>query len=170
MQLSTDHDLQPLEKSLDFFIDNCQSNYKLTNVNHSHSEIEFMNIKLPDSELEILSLLWRMGKSTTKEIRQTLKPDRDHATISTLLRRLEERKFVRREKVPNRREFVYEAVARPEKTRRALVKNLLQRAFDGSGVELVNALFQTKAPSAKEIEELQTILDKLKGSKKRNSR
>ena len=123
-----------------------------------------MDAKLPDGELELLTVLWRLETATAKEIGDALRPKRDlnHATICTLLRRLEDRKCVRRNKIPGSREYLYEAIAKPEPTRKALVKNLLQRAFDGSGVELVHSLFQSSAPDADEIKQLESLLADLK--------
>lgn len=129
-----------------------------------------MDIKLPDAELDVLKTLWRLGPSTAKTIREETKPPRNHATISTLLRRLESKNYVRRSKTDEGREFVYEAIAKPDKTRQSLVKNFLQQTFDGSGIEMVNALFQSKAPSAEEIDELQQLLDEMKKSKRGKSK
>jgi len=127
-----------------------------------------MTIRLPDSELEVLKTIWLLGgKATAKEIRQKLKPKRDHATVTTLLRRLESREMVKREKSSEGREYVYEATSKPEKTQKALVKNLLQRAFDGSGIEMVNALFQTKPPTDSEIHEIEDLLAELKKDKRK---
>ena len=125
-----------------------------------------MDEKLPDAELEILNILWKLGKSTIKQIRGVLDRPRDHATISTLLRRLESRKMVRRSKSKTSREYFYSAVGNREKTRQKLVKNLLQRAFDGSGIEMVQALLQTKSISKDEIVQLEKLLDELKQSKR----
>ena len=125
-----------------------------------------MTIRIPDSELAVLKTLWQLGgRGTAKQIREKLKPARDHATVSTLLRRLESRKFLKREKSKAGREYIYIAIAKPEKTRKELVKNLLHRAFDGSGIEMVQALFQTKPPSAEEIGELEELLKELKSQK-----
>lgn len=129
-----------------------------------------MDINLPDAELDILKTLWRLGPSTAKTIREQTKPPRNHATISTLLRRLEAKKYVRRKKGDEGREFVYESIVKPDKTRQSLVKSFLQQTFDGSGIEMVNALFQTKAPSAEEIDELQQLLDEMKKSKRGKSK
>ncbi len=127
-----------------------------------------MTIRLPDAELELLKIIWQLGgRATAKEIRQKLKPAKDHATVTTLLRRLESREFVKREKSSEGREFIYEATAKPEKTQRALVKNLLQRAFDGSGIEMVNALFQSKPPSESDIEDLEALVEQLKKDKRK---
>lgn len=126
-----------------------------------------MTLRLPDSELEVLKTIWKLGgKATAKEIRQKLKPPRDHATVSTLLKRLGARELVTREKSDEGREFVYEATAKPEKTQRSLVKDLLQRAFDGSGIDMVNALFQTKPPTDSEIAEIEDLLKELKKNKR----
>lgn len=132
-----------------------------------------MTIRLPDSELAVLKAIWQLGgQATAKQVREKLKPARDHATISTLLRRLESKEFLKREKGEGR-EYIYRSIAKPEKTRKELVKSLLQRAFDGSGIEMVQALFQTKPPTADEINELEELLKNLKGnrkSKKRNDK
>ncbi len=132
-----------------------------------------MTIRLPDSELAVLKAIWKLGgQATAKQVREKTKPPRDHATISTLLRRLEAKKYLKREKTEGR-EFIYRSIVKPEKTRKELVKSLLQRAFDGSGIEMVQALFQTKPPTADEIKELEELLQDLKSnqtSKKRSEK
>lgn len=121
--------------------------------------------RLPDGELEILNILWKLGKATATQIRHAQKPQRDHATVSTLLKRLITKKLVRREKAKTGREFVYEAIAKPEKTRRGLMKSFLKNTFEGSGIEMISALFQTSAPNEEEIDQLQAMLDELKSKK-----
>ena len=129
-----------------------------------------MTIRLPDAELAVLKVIWQLGgHATARQVREKLKPARDHATISTLLRRLESKDFLKREKGEGR-EFIYRSIAKPEKTRKELVKSLLQRAFDGSGIEMVQALFQTKPPTAAEIDELEELLESLKSNQKTKKR
>lgn len=124
-----------------------------------------MGYRIPESEFEILKILWRLGRATAADIRQSQDPPRDHATVSTLLRRLVDKKLVKREKQGNGREFFYQAVAKKEQTEQGLVKHFLNHAFDGSGIELVNALFQTSAPDSREIQQLQQMLDQLKAKR-----
>ena len=85
------------------------------------------------------------------------------------MRRLESKEFLKREKGEGR-EFIYRSIVKPEKTRKELVKSLLQRAFDGSGIEMVQALFQTKPPTADEINELEELLENLKENRKSKKR
>ena len=129
-----------------------------------------MTIRIPDTELAVLKVIWQLkGQATARQVRERLKPARDHATISTLLRRLESKNFLKREKGDGR-EFIYRSIVKPEKTRKELVKSLLQRAFDGSGIEMVQALFQTKPPTAAEIDELEELLENLKSNQKTKKR
>lgn len=130
-----------------------------------------MKQRLPDAELEVLTVLWKIGESTAKEIRENLPDDRqlNHATVSTLLKRLESKKFVERRKSDGR-EFIFVALANPDETRQNLVGQLLNRAFEGSGIELVNALFQSRPPSIEEIDSIQAMLDELKNKERQSSR
>jgi len=95
-----------------------------------------MKKRIPDAELEILTVLWRIGDCTAKDIRENLSPDRElnHATVSTLLKRLESKELVKRKKSDRGREFIFVALAGPEETRQNLVGHLLRRAFEGSGI------------------------------------
>lgn len=119
---------------------------------------------LPDAELDVLCCLWQHGESTARAVREGLEATRPlaHASVMTLLGRLEEKGYVRRRKGPIGKAFLYRAAHRPGGTQRRLVKDLVRRVFGGSGVALVASLFQSQAPTRAEVEELQKLLDDLK--------
>jgi predicted transcriptional regulator len=123
--------------------------------------------QLPDAELEIMACLWQSGAQTAREIREKLWSHRPlaHASVCTLLNRLASKNFVRRAKAPTGKAFVYSACVKPKHTYRQLLGNVLDRIFAGSGVALVASLFETKAPSLEEIEQLESLLKQLRAKR-----
>ena len=125
--------------------------------------------EIPDAELDVMSCLWPSGSLTAREIRESLKERRPmgHASVCTLLRRLEEKGFVSREKAGTGKAFRYQAEIQPTGTGRRLLNSLLDRVFGGNGVALVTSLLESCPPSSDEIAELQALLDELKQRQQR---
>lgn len=119
---------------------------------------------LPDAELEVLACLWQHSKATARQIRETMSGYRPmaHGSVVTLLKRLESKGLVSKEKGAVGKAFVYAPTQRPGPTYRRIVENLLQRVFAGDGVALVASLFETQPPTSEELEELQRLLDQLR--------
>ena len=85
-----------------------------------------------------------------------------HASIVTLLNRLESKGLIRHAKGPVGKAFVYTPTRRPGKTYRRVIGDVLERIFGGNGPALVASLFETKPPTTEEIEQLQRLLDQLR--------
>ena len=71
---------------------------------------------------------------------------------------------------PAGKAFLYRAVARPKRAHRRLVRNLLDRVFDGDGVALVAALFESRPPNEEQIRELEKLLKDLREDSSRKAR
>jgi BlaI family penicillinase repressor len=119
---------------------------------------------LPDAELEVLACLTRQEKATAREIREAMQGYRPmaHASVLTLLTRLENKGLVSREKGSFGKAFVYVPTQRSKKTTRNVLKRLLQRVFHGDGVALVTSLFQSKPPTPEELDRLEQLLSDLR--------
>ncbi|MGE0040455.1 MAG: BlaI/MecI/CopY family transcriptional regulator [Vicinamibacterales bacterium] len=115
---------------------------------------------LPPGEQELLAVLYDLGEGTAREVRERLPADRvlAHATVVTLLNRLEARGLVVRRKADTGKAFVY----RPTRDRGGafapLVGGLAGRLFKGSPAALVAALFETRTPDPAELEELEALV------------
>jgi predicted transcriptional regulator len=120
--------------------------------------------RVPEAELEVLACLHRRGETTAREIREDLWAQRPmaHGTVLTLLSRLERRGLVSRRKGPVGKAFLYVPTRQPSATVRPLLRRLVNRLFDGNPVDLVASLFETRPPSARELEDLQKLLSDLK--------
>lgn len=125
--------------------------------------------RLPDAELEVLACLWRAGEATAREIREAMEPYRPlaHASVMTLLGRLESKGYLKRRKAAVGKSFLYKPTRKPDKTMRGVMRDVLERVFAGDGVAMVTSLFEASPPSAEEIAELQRLLDELKDGRKR---
>ncbi len=119
---------------------------------------------LPDAELEVLACLWQRGEATARELRELMASYRPmaHGSMATLLKRLEGKGFISKQKGATGKAFVYAPARGPKQTYRRIMKNLHQRVFGGSGVAMVTSLFESRPPTREELEELQKLLDRLR--------
>jgi BlaI family penicillinase repressor len=127
---------------------------------------------LPDAELEVMACLWRQGRLSAREVREALSGFRPmtHAAVSTLLKRLEQKGLVTRQKGKTGKAFLYRATVPPRRAHRRLLANLVERIFAGNGLALVSALFETHPPTPEQLELLEQLLDKLRRERtKKNS-
>ncbi|HEY0547270.1 MAG TPA: BlaI/MecI/CopY family transcriptional regulator [Pyrinomonadaceae bacterium] len=118
------------------------------------------NLPMPtDAELEILTVLWQHGASTVREVHESLTEAREmgYTTVLKLMQIMAEKGLVRRDE--RQRAHVYEARLAQEQTQRQLVGDLLERAFDGSAMNLVMQALQTTKASAEELSQIRNLLD-----------
>jgi len=125
---------------------------------------------LPAAELDVLACLWRHGKATAREVRETMRRYRPmaHGSVATLLGRLQDKGLVSRQKGPVGKAFVYKPTRRAGAGYRRVVRELLQRVFGGDSLALVTSLFETQPPTQDQLEELQRLLDDLRDKEGEN--
>ncbi|MEX2117973.1 MAG: BlaI/MecI/CopY family transcriptional regulator [Pirellulales bacterium] len=125
---------------------------------------------IPDAELEVMACLWRQGRLSARQVREALSGFRPmtHAAVSTLLKRLEQKGLVTRQKGKTGKAFLYRAAVPPRRTYRRLLANLVERIFAGNGLALVSALFETHPPTPQQLEQLEQLLDKLRREHTKN--
>jgi BlaI family transcriptional regulator, penicillinase repressor len=120
--------------------------------------------KPTDSELAILRVLWTRGPSTVREVAKAMDRENAYTTILKLLQIMTEKGLVRRDESP--RTHVYEAVSTEDQTQRQLVKELLDRVFDGSAAKLVLQALAAKKASRKELDEIRKLIDQHRGGRR----
>jgi predicted transcriptional regulator len=90
-----------------------------------------------------------------------------HGTVVTLLRRLEDRRLVKRRKADQGKAFVYSPTKGHARTFGPLASSLMQRAFGGKPAALVASLFETRPPSTEEIDELEALVERLRDERRK---
>ncbi len=123
-----------------------------------------MTSRIPEAEADVLAVLFDAEEATARTVRERLAKKRPmaHGTVVTLLRRLEDRGLVKRRKADQGKAFMYRPAKAHGRTFGPVVSSLMQRAFGGKPAALVASLFETRPPSAQEIDELEALVDKLR--------
>jgi predicted transcriptional regulator len=129
-------------------------------------------LRVPEAELDVLACLHKQRRATARQVREALARVRPmtHGSVVTLLRRLESKALVRRQKGDSGKAFIYEPARDPAPTYRNLVRKLLQRVFGGDSLALVTSLFETKPPTAEELVELERLVERLRARRKTQQR
>jgi BlaI family penicillinase repressor len=118
---------------------------------------------LPEAEMEVLAILEVRGDAEAKEIRETLEPFRpmSHASVLTLLGRLEAKELVTRRKGENGKAFVYSASRPADPLFRGLVRRMVRRIFANDPARLVASLFDAKPPTREELRQIRELVEKM---------
>ena len=115
--------------------------------------------ELTRAELQVMNILWDMGKGTVSEILEKFpEPQPAYNTVLTFLRILKEKQYVASEAVGKQHRF-YPLVQHAEYSSRFL-QNVKNNLFRGSATDLVNFFVKEENLSATEIEELIALLRK----------
>lgn len=120
---------------------------------------ELRAMKLFDSELKVMNVLWREGEATAKHVSDVLKASVgwNINTTYTILKRLIEKGAVERSEPGFRcRPLVDKASVQQQET-----DDLIDRVFDGSADKLFASLLSRKKLSPEEIEGLKRLVDEL---------
>ena len=117
-------------------------------------------------ELSILNVLWQKGPATVRDIHAIVNESKPTA-INTVLRMLQimtEKDLVLRDDTV--RPQIYRARHSQQQTQTHLVKDLIQRAFDGSMKDMVMRALSTKRPSPKTVKAMERLLEEFEGDSK----
>ncbi len=119
---------------------------------------------LPAAELDVLACLQQQKEGTAREIRERMAKYRPmtHGAVVNLLKRLEAKALVTKEKGKVGKAFVYRPTPDAGSIYRSLLSRLVNRVFGGDSYALVSSLFETKPPSREQLVKLEELLEQLK--------
>lgn len=111
------------------------------------------------AELDLLRSLWPLGSATVKQVHEAMQKDRPDTTYATVLRLMQVmhgKGLLLRDE--SQRSHVYAPAQAQDSLRTRLLKDLIHKAFAGSGKDLVMAALHGHV-SKKEREEIQKLLN-----------
>jgi len=93
-------------------------------------------------ELLLMKAVWRRGAATVQEVTDAVAPERKlaYSTVLTMLRSLEEKGFLAHDQEDRR--YVYRPVVDENDVGKSMLKDVLDRVFDGSKELLLTRLFE----------------------------
>jgi BlaI family transcriptional regulator, penicillinase repressor len=115
---------------------------------------------LTGHELEIMKVIWPLGQATVREVYDRLRERRTiaYTTVQTMMNILETKGHLKRE--AGGKPSVYAPVRPQQLVVRSMVREFVNRVFDGSARPLLVHLLKEKGLTEREKRELQKLLDK----------
>ncbi|HEY0428193.1 MAG TPA: BlaI/MecI/CopY family transcriptional regulator [Pyrinomonadaceae bacterium] len=114
--------------------------------------------KPTEAELEILDVLWRLERATVREVHDVINERKPmgYTTVLKLMQIMLEKGLVERDS--SSKAHVYRAKQTQNETQKNLVSDLLDKAFRGSALRLVQHVLETKPTSADELAEIRRMI------------
>lgn len=126
-----------------------------------------MDISFTDRELDVMAVLWQRGSGTVAEVRDALDDALAYTTVLTVLRTLEDKRYVTHTIEGKAHRYV-PAVTQHAAGGSALAR-VLDKIFDGSAELLLTQLVSERKLDADELRRLRKLLDdRLTASRRRS--
>lgn len=119
-----------------------------------------MQTKRPtESELAILQVLWRLGPSTVRDVFDALKERKPtgYTTVLKILQIMLDKGYVSRDETERSHRYV--ATLDREVTQTQLVRDLIERAFGGSTLQLITRALNSEKISTEDLAKIRTLVD-----------
>src|SRR3954451_14938285 len=120
---------------------------------------------IPDSELDVLKVLWDRGQATVREALEALRAagrQWSYATVATLLDRLESKGMVTSDR--SELAFVYRPTVSAQDVRQKRVSSLVDKLYQGEPGLLVLHLLKSHPLDADQAAEVRALLEEMSGA------
>src|SRR5512137_2959121 len=113
---------------------------------------------LTPQELEIMKVVWQKGQATVRDVYETLLERRKiaYTTVMTMMRVLERKGYLKTRR--ENRAFIYRPAHAERQVLRSMVREFVDRVFNGSAQPLLVHLVEDRRLSKEEIEELERLV------------
>lgn len=126
--------------------------------------------QLTETELELMSILWKLGEGSVNDVKALLSKERDlaYTSVSTILRILEQKGILKSKK--EGRGHVYMPLVSKATYETLTIRDVVEKVFDGTAISLVKRLIDTQNLKDVDFDELEDLIRKAnpkntKGSK-----
>ena len=121
--------------------------------------------KPTEAELEILSILWKMGEASVRQVHEKLAETKDTGYTTTLkiMQIMHAKGMLSRNE--QSRTHIYSPLTNQKETQKSLLKYLMSTACGGSSKSLVIQALGAENPSQEELNEIRNFLDQLENKK-----
>jgi predicted transcriptional regulator len=126
-------------------------------------------LSIPDSELDVLKVLWDRGQATVREVLETLRAaghvgTKDskpwsYATVATLLDRLETKKVVESDRTDQA--FTYRPIVSVRDIQQKRVESLVDKLYQGEPGLLVLHLLKAHPLDPRQAKEVRALLEEM---------
>jgi BlaI family transcriptional regulator, penicillinase repressor len=122
------------------------------------------DVYFPPRELQVMSVLWRLGSATVSEVKEQLEEELAYTSVLSALQTLEEKGYVRHE--PEGRAYRYFAAVEAERAGGSALARIKDAIFHGSAERMFAQLVSDRALGRAELERMRRLLaERLKEEK-----
>ncbi len=114
------------------------------------------DIYFPPRELEVMSVLWRLGSATVGEVRELLEEDLAYTSVLSALQTLEEKGYVRHE--PEGRAYRYFPTVEAERAGGSALARIRDAIFHGSAEKMFAQLVSDRKLTRQQLEQMRKLL------------
>jgi BlaI family transcriptional regulator, penicillinase repressor len=127
----------------------------MTERRSSHARVR---TPLTDLEHDVMRVVWTSGPCSVEAVHQVVARTRDvkETTVRTLLRRLEQKGYLRHE--IDGRAYIYQAVEASRSLAARAVRQIIDRLCHGSVEELVSGMVDAKVLTKSELKRLEAVV------------
>jgi len=120
---------------------------------------------LTEVELELMTILWKLGEGSVNDVIEGLPENRNlaYTSVSTILRILEQKGVVKARK--EGRGHIYMPQLKKSDYETRAVRDVMDRVFEGTPVAMVRQLLGSVEIKSEELQELKSLIQKLEGRK-----
>ena len=113
-------------------------------------------IYFPPRELEVMSVLWRLGSATVSDVRDALEEDLAYTSVLSALQTLEDKGYVRHE--AEGRAYRYYATVKAERAGSNALTRIKDAIFHGSAERMFAQMVSDRGLSREELERMRKLL------------
>ncbi len=117
---------------------------------------------LTPQELAIMKVIWRLGKATVRDVFDALRENRTvaYTTVMTMMKILEEKGYLIKSRVD--RAYVYRPARPRQQVVGAMVRDFVDRVFDGAAGSLLLHLAKDRRLSKEERASIRRAVEEMK--------
>ncbi len=115
------------------------------------------DLHLTQRELDIMSVLWKLGEATVTEVRDRIDPDLAYTSISSMIRTLELKGYVSHRRGEGKT-HIYFPVLDAETAGESTLGRVLEKIYGGSPIRLLAHLVEQKKLSDTELARMRDLL------------
>jgi BlaI family penicillinase repressor len=113
---------------------------------------------LTEQELEIMKIVWQRERVTVRDVYEDLLERRKiaYTTVMTMMKILAQKKYLR--KSQEERAYVYQPTKPKNQVIKGMVREFVNRVFNGSAEPLLVHLMEDRKLSGKDLEEISRMI------------
>ena len=117
---------------------------------------------LTPQELEIMKLVWQRDSSTVRDIYESLLQRRKiaYTTVMTMMKILESKGYLKKRLL--NRAYVYRPASRKEQVIGKMIREFMDRVFNGSAEPLLVHLVKSRCIREKDLQKIRRLIEEAK--------